>query len=131
MTTAVIAGDAAVDANIQGDVTYVGKGKTVTEASVDVAAAILPGKAIDQLTEGFTKALTGDLTANSAATMTKQTKAGLKRIRSTINGTKFQNSANGTADYAGGTLGTLINDEIAKKKEASQEEDKQKKKGKH
>lgn len=127
VTTATITTDVIVDITPQNGIKNIGNGKSFTQAGVDAAAAVLPGMSVDKLTKSFTEAITTDLTANSAATMTKAAKAELKRTRSVVNGKKFQDAANGAADYAGGTLGTVFNNEVGKKEEASSEENKDKK----
>jgi RHS repeat-associated protein len=112
-TVAAVALDAAVDVSNRDLETVVTGDKSVMNAAIDVASSVLPGKAVDGLTSSFNKIVTSDLTAASAATMTKETKSGLKQVQAKVNSTAVQTAANSVAEYTGKLIGGQANKSIA------------------
>lgn len=109
-TVATIALDATVDiSNSKGVETVITGEKAVLNAAIDISSSVLPGKTIGGVTSEFNKAVTSDLTATSAATMTKGTKSGLKQAQSIVNSTGFQTGANAVGDFIGGVVGGTVN----------------------
>lgn len=110
ITVGVVAADAAVDINSsQGFKNVVAGDKLYTAAAIDVVSSVLPGKTVDGVTSAFNKAVTSDLTATSAATMTKGTKSGLKQVQSVVNSANVQTGANAATDFISGLIGGQIN----------------------
>ena len=110
VTTSVIAADAMIDAsNNRGIETTITGEKSVTNAVVDAAASVLPGKVVDGVTSGFNKAISGDLSSNTAAILTNETKSTMQQVQSAINSTGVQTGANATAEYTGKTVGGQSN----------------------
>ena len=109
-TATAIVFDAAIDiSSSKGVETVVTGEKTIINAAIDISSSVLPGKAVDGITSGFNKAVTSDLTATSAATMTKGTKSGLKQIQSIVNSTGFQAGANAVGSFISGLAGGQAN----------------------
>jgi len=104
-----VAIDAALDMNFNGEMKsiagIIGDQKPASNIVIDAAAAILPGKAIDGITSTFNKAVTSDLTVAAAATLTKETKSGLRQAQALANSTTAQTSAKAIADFIGKTIG--------------------------
>ena len=120
VTGAAIAVDATVDISTsKGVETVLTDDKNFTNAVIDATSSFLPGKAIDGVTSGFNKAVTSDLAATSAATMTNETKSGLKQARTIVNSTTVQTGANAVGDFIGGLIGGQTNESIRKMKENS------------
>ena len=110
VTAGVIAADAMIDvSSSRGIETTITGEKSITNAIIDAAASVLPGKVIDGATSGFNKAISSDLSSNTAAILTNETKSTMKQIQSTVNSTSFQTGASATAEYSGKTVGGQIN----------------------
>jgi RHS repeat-associated protein len=109
-TAAVVAADAAIDISAnRGVETVVTGGKSVANTAIDAASSVVPGKAVDNVTSSFNKAVSSDLSSNAAATLTKETKSALKQAESVVNSTGVQAGANAAADYVGGVVGGQAN----------------------
>ena len=104
--------DAAVDVSVNKGVEYVGGKKEFHKAVIDVAASTVSDKLVDGVTNSFNKAISEDLSANSAATMTKGTKEGLKHMQETINSEGVQTTASAVTGFATGVIGELVNQQI-------------------
>ena len=112
-TVATITLDAVVDISSRKGVETVVTGeKEIVNAAVDISSSVLPGKAVDRITSGFNQAVASDLTATSAATMTKGTKSGLKQAQSIVNSTGVQIGANVVGDFIGGLAGGQVNTSV-------------------
>ena len=112
-TTTVIATDALFDITSNNGVQSVLTGeKTVFSATIDAAASILPGKAVDGVTSSFNKAVSSDLSSNTAATLTKGAKETLKQTQTTLNGEVVQTVLNEAASYTGGIVGGQLNRDL-------------------
>jgi hypothetical protein len=98
----------------------VGENKSVINVGIDAAASFVPGKVVDKATENFTKAVATDLGSNAAATLTKQTKKGMKQAAATVKSETFQTTANAMADYSAGLLSGTINENINTKAQPNQ-----------
>ncbi|MFR2069169.1 MAG: RHS repeat domain-containing protein [Bacteroides nordii] len=108
VTTAAL--DAAVDiSSSRGVETVVTGEKTIVNSAVDISSSVLSGKAVDGIISGFNKAVTSDLTATSAATMTKGTLSGLRQAQSLVNSTGFQIGVNAIGSFIGGMAGGQAN----------------------
>lgn len=116
ITGAAIVGDALVDVSSGGGVESVITGeKSLGNVAIDVASSVIPGKIVDGVTSSFNKAITSDLTATSAATMTKETKSILSQTQTTVNSTTVQTGIGAVSDYTGGIIGGQANEELNKK----------------
>ena len=114
----VIAADAAVDINTNGKVQtafgVVGDEKAFSNVLIDAGTAVLPAKGVESATKSFTNAVASDLTAKSAATLTKGTKAELRQAVKTVNSEGFNTTAGAVADYTKGISVGQIKNEINK-----------------
>ena len=114
----VIAADAAVDINTNGKVQtafgVVGDEKAFSNVLIDAGTAVLPAKGVESATKSFTNAVASDLTAKSAATLTKGTKAELRQAVKTVNSEGFKTTAGAVADYTKGISVGQIKNEINK-----------------
>ena len=112
----VIAADAAVDINTNGKVQtafgVVGDEKAFSNVLIDAGTAVLPAKGVESATKSFTNAVASDLTAKSAATLTKGTKAELRQAVKTVNSEGFKTTAGAVADYTKGISVGQIKNEI-------------------
>ena len=108
--------DVALDINVKGEINsvgaIVGEKKSYGKIIIDAAFSYIPGKAVDNLTSGFNKAIDSDLSSSVAATLTKETKTSMRQAQSVVNGESFQGIANGVADYVGGFIGGQANEII-------------------
>ena len=107
---AVITVDAIVDVKISGEVNVVGNGKSVEQAVVDVATSILPGKATEQVTTAFNKAVSSDVASKTA---TNKVKASLQEANNFVNSSSFQTGADALSGYVGGLIGGQLNESIS------------------
>ena len=57
--------------------------------------------------------MASDLSATSAATMTKGTKSGLKQIQSIVNSTSFQTGVNAVGSFVSGLVGGQANTSVS------------------
>ena len=113
-TVTAIVFDAAIDiSSSKGIKTVVTGEKAIINAAIDISSSILPGKVIDGITSGFNKAVVSDLSATSAATMTKGTKSGLKQIQSIVNSTSFQTGVNAVGSFVSGLVGGQANTSVS------------------
>ena len=113
-TVTAIVFDAAIDiSSSKGIKTVVTGEKAIINAAIDISSSILPGKVIDGITSGFNKAVASDLSATSAATMTKGTKSGLKQIQSIVNSTSFQTGVNAVGSFVSGLVGGQANTSVS------------------
>ena len=105
--------DAAVDIKAKGKIGYIFTGtKNISHAIVDVAVSKVSDKIADGFTNGLSKAISNDLSAKSAATMTKETKEGLKQTQKFINGKGFQTTVSAVTEFKAGVTGELVKQQI-------------------
>ena len=117
-TTGIIAVDAAIDVNLQGDIQtvggFVGESKTITETTMDIVFSVAPGKCVNSITSGFNKAVQSDLSSKAAATLTKEAKTSLKKTQSFVNSMGFQTAIHSMGDYSGKLIGGQVNETMNK-----------------
>jgi RHS repeat-associated protein len=105
--------DVAIDFKANGKIENVFTGtKNISDAIVDVAASKVSDKIADGFTNGLSKAISDDLSAKSAATMTKETKEGLKQTQKFINGKGFQTTVSAVTEFEAGVTGELVKQQI-------------------
>ena len=94
--------DALFDYSVEnGFETVFNDKKSIFEVSIDFAASIVPEKIVDNASSSFCKAIDADLSSNTAATLTKESKAQLKQAQNTINSKEFQFGAKAMANFSG------------------------------
>lgn len=114
ITGVVITADAAVDISEQEGFQIIGGNKSITNAAVDAVFSTVPGKVVDNAKAGFNKAVTSDLKSNTAATLTKETRASLKQAQETVNSLPAGIVTDAITNYPAGVLSGQINTELGK-----------------
>ena len=104
--------DAAIDFKANGKIETVADGKDIAHAVVDMVSSKVSDKFVDGATVGFNKAISEDLSSKSAATMTKETKAGLKQIRKVINSEEVQTTVSAVTGFVTSSLGEFVKGQV-------------------
>ena len=113
-TVATVAGDAAIDISEKEGFQIIGSKKPITNAAVDAVFSTVPGKVVDNAKAGFNKAVTSDLKSNTAATLTKETRASLIQAQETVKSLPAEIVTDAITNYPAGVLSGQINTELDK-----------------
>lgn len=92
------------------NIDYTNVGASFVTSALTISG--MSNAAKDALTSGFNKAVASDLTATSVATMTNETKFGLKQAQSIVNSTSFQTGVNAAGDFVGGLIGGQVSTSV-------------------
>ncbi|MBE6284241.1 MAG: RHS repeat-associated core domain-containing protein, partial [Mediterranea massiliensis] len=105
--------DAAVDIKANGKIeNVVTETKDISHAFFDFAASKASDIIADGFTNGLSRAISDDLGAKSAATMTKETKESLKHTKEVVNSEGFQNTASAITGFATGSVNEITKEYI-------------------
>lgn len=109
----LIAFDAAIDVNIvKGDVSYIGKGKTLPEVVIDGMTGVIPGKVADEITSALSKNIKEDIQSGAFSTLTKGAKSEYREALETVSGEVFKKGTEWSVNFMGSLIGGQVNEEI-------------------
>jgi RHS repeat-associated protein len=111
VSTVAIALNAAIDINVEREVSIVLVDKSIEEAVVDVVSSVIPGQVVGRATSSLNRAIASDL---GSATMPRATRNTLRLLRDIVNSDVVQVGAGASADYVGGVVGEVITEAIKK-----------------
>lgn len=90
----------------------IGGEKSVTETVIDGVAAIGSEVVSGAISGGLNKAITGDLSAKSAATMTKETKTAIKELQKVTRSDSFNKTIETGTNFVTGSLGEVCKETV-------------------
>ncbi|MFV0290568.1 MAG: hypothetical protein ACK5IJ_06675 [Mangrovibacterium sp.] len=100
VTATAVAGDAMIDiTNLDGNKNIFNGEKSLTDASIDVAGAVISSKVSGAIVNGAKKAVADDIASGAYHTLTKGNKAGLRQIEKTVSGQAFKTGVEGTIGF--------------------------------
>ena len=105
VTGVAIGVDATTDISANGETSTVfnGGSKSASSFAIDLAATIVPGKVVDNVSSGLSKAIKKDLASNASATLSKEAKASMKHTKDVIDD-KGIPGFKGFADFSAGLI---------------------------